>query len=114
MTPRGQDIPAGVTYGRKRRRRSNATNDSHRCRRKPVVVSGLTFGVALVFTAVPRPVMTMRIPRPWSGESACERPIDPNWPFVYTKYRGQKVCARCAWVLDSMTYVQKASGDTEE
>lgn len=100
MTSRAQDIPAGVTCGRKRRRRSNANNDTHRYRRKAVVASGLTFGVALVFIVAPRPAMPMRIPRPWSGESACERAVDPDWPFVYAKYRGQKVC----------TYVHDACG----
>lgn len=104
MPPRGQDIPAGVTCSRKRQRRSSANNDTQRCRRKAVWVSGLTFGVALAFIVVPRPAMSMRIPRPWSRESVCERAVDPEWPFVYTKYREQKVCVRNACALNNITY----------
>lgn len=36
-------------------------------------------------------VGSMRIPRPWSEESACEMALDPDWPFVYSKYREQEV-----------------------
>lgn len=56
-----------------------------------IAVSGLKFGITLAFAAVPRLTMGMRIPRPWSEDSACERAVDPDWPFVYSKYRGQEV-----------------------
>ncbi|CAM9450628.1 unnamed protein product [Ascophyllum nodosum] len=37
-------------------------------------------------------VLSMRIPRPWRDDfSACEMVRDPNWPFVYSKHRDQKV-----------------------
>ncbi|CAM9983282.1 unnamed protein product [Ectocarpus sp. 6 AP-2014] len=36
----------------------------------------------------------MRIPRPWSERSSCERAVEPVWPFVYSKYRGQEVEAK--------------------
>ncbi|CAM9756937.1 unnamed protein product [Scytosiphon promiscuus] len=33
----------------------------------------------------------MRIPRPWSGQSSCNRTVDPSWPFAYSKHREQEV-----------------------
>lgn len=45
---------------------------------------------------VPRVTLvgSMRIPRPWSEESACEMVLDPDWPFVYSKYREQEVLSQ--------------------
>lgn len=77
---------------KKRLAYSSSSNDKKRRRRKMIAVSGLAFGITLAFAAVPRRTMAMRIPRPWGEASACERAVDPEWPFVYSKYRGQEVC----------------------
>lgn len=49
--------------------------------------------LAVLIVWVPRVTLvgSMRIPRPWSEESACEMALDPDWPFVYSKYREQEV-----------------------
>ena len=83
----GQKNPAGARARNRRRQRRGS--DTRRCRGKLVTVSRLTLGVVLAFA--PRPGMPMRIPRPWSEASACEKAVDPPWPRVYTKYREQKV-----------------------
>lgn len=71
---------------------SCSNNETQRCRRrKAMAMSSLTFSITLAFAVVPRLAIAMRIPRPWSEGSACERAVDPDWPFVYSKYSGQEV-----------------------
>lgn len=55
-----------------------------------LAVMGLTFYVSFVFVPTGK---SMRIPRPWGEELACEMAKTPSWPFAYSKYREQKVRA---------------------
>lgn len=53
--------------------------------------SVLAAGICLALSAPSG--MAMRIPKPWNQEPACTMVRDPEWPFVYSKYRTQEVRA---------------------
>lgn len=74
----------------------------HRGRRRSrnAATQGLAgSGLAMIAWIVIFTKMTtsMRMPRPWSGKSACEMSADPDWPFAYSKYREQEV--QCLMVV---------------
>ena len=57
---------------------------------RPVLSSLATVSIWLTLFAPPA-LMAMRIPKAWNEEPACAMVRDPEWPFVYSKYRTQKV-----------------------
>ena len=95
--PRGawQHYASGSRYdnrttrntGRGRRPKSSAGSRAFR-----PVLSTLAAGIWLALSTTP--AIAMRIPQPWNEEPACAMVRDPEWPFVYSKYRTQEVCTR--------------------
>lgn len=53
------------------------------------LLSFILIGIQLASMA--RLTISMRIPRPWREESACDMIRNPGWPFTYSKYSKQEV-----------------------
>lgn len=80
---------------------TSSSTHTRRRRKRTVTVSGVALCVSLAFVFGPRRAASMRIPRPWSERSSCEKAVDPGWPFVYSKYRGQEVCGAAVSPCDT-------------
>lgn len=62
------------------------------CPKGNALWSVLAAGIWLALSAPS--AMAMRIPKPWNQQPACAMVRDPEWPFVYSKYRTQEVCTQ--------------------
>lgn len=87
--------PCGAWQQRASARRfGRTTKNTGRLRPLPkgnALRSVLAAGICLALSTPS--VMAMRIPKPWNQEPACVMVRDPEWPFVYSKYRTQEVRA---------------------